>query len=120
MDAAEPAGDHAGRLTFLPQEEPLGYGHAVWCAREFAGDAPFLHMIGDHVFVSRAEEGTAEQIVAAARTQDCAVSGVQPTRESLLPYFGTVSGQRVPGARGLYAIERVTEKPTPTEADYLI
>lgn len=110
------AGDHARRLTFVPQEEPLGYGHAVWCAREWVGDRAFLHMIGDHVFVSD-EEGSAAQIAAAGRTHDCAISGVQPTRESLLPYFGAVGGQRVPGHKGLYLVERVAEKPTPTEAE---
>src|SRR4051794_4531925 len=34
------------RLCFADQPEPLGYGHAVWCAREFAGDQPFLLLLG--------------------------------------------------------------------------
>ena len=111
------AGEYAERITFVRQEEPLGYGHAVWCARDFAADAPFLHMIGDHVYISRDSRGCAEQIVAAARAQECALSGVQPTRESLLPYFGAIGGHRVPGTKDLYAVERVAEKPTPTEAE---
>lgn len=111
------AGEHADRLTFVPQEEPRGYGHAIWCARDFVGDAPFLHMIGDHVYVSGDSRGCAAQVVAVAEEQECAVSGVQPTRESLLPYFGVVGGQRVPGRQELYAVERVAEKPTPTEAE---
>lgn len=111
------AGEHAGRLSFVPQEQPQGYGHAIWCARTFVQDAPFLHMIGDHVYVSGEGRGCAAQVVAVAADQQCAVSGVQPTRESLLPYFGAVGGQRVPGTQDLYAIERVAEKPTPTEAE---
>jgi UTP--glucose-1-phosphate uridylyltransferase len=111
------AGEHADRLTFVPQEEPRGYGHAIWCARGFVGDAPFLHMIGDHVYVSGDARGCAAQVVAVAEEQECAVSGVQPTRESLLPYFGVVGGQRVPGTQDLYVVERVAEKPTPTEAE---
>jgi UTP--glucose-1-phosphate uridylyltransferase len=111
------AGEHASRLHFVPQTEPCGYGHAVYCAREFVGDAPFLHMVGDHVYVSGGEQGCAQQLVAAAEGQACAVSGVQPTRENLLPYFGAVGGKRVPGAAHLYEIERVVEKPTPTEAE---
>jgi UTP--glucose-1-phosphate uridylyltransferase len=42
---------------------------------------------------------------------------VQASRESLLPYYGTVGGRRVTGRQDLYAIEDVVEKPTPTEAE---
>jgi UTP--glucose-1-phosphate uridylyltransferase len=113
----EAAGDHAGRLHFVPQEAPLGYGHAIYCARDFVGDAPFLHMVGDHIYISGGVRGCAAQLVEVAQAQDCAVSGVQPTRENLLPYFGAVGGQRVKGTQDLYEIERVVEKPTPTEAE---
>lgn len=114
---AQVAGEHADRLRFIAQNEPLGYGHAVYCAREFTGNDPFLHMIGDHVYVSGSEQGCAEQLVAAASVHECSVSGVQPTRENLLPFFGAVGGQRVKNSHGLYSIDRVIEKPTPTEAE---
>jgi UTP--glucose-1-phosphate uridylyltransferase len=42
---------------------------------------------------------------------------VQATRETLLPYYGTVGGQRVAGRESLYTIDTVIEKPTPTEAE---
>jgi len=111
------AGGHAGRLSFVAQNEPRGYGHAVSCAREFVGEESFLHMIGDHVYISGNTKSCAEQIIEVARRESCAVSGVQPTRENLLPYFGAVGGQRLKGKSGLYQIERVVEKPTPTEAE---
>jgi UTP--glucose-1-phosphate uridylyltransferase len=114
---AKEAGDQAGRLHFVPQENPLGYGHAVYCAREFVGNAPFLHLVGDHLYISRSGEGCASHLVKVAENQACAVSAVQPTRESLLPYFGTVGGQRVPERPDLYRVERVIEKPTPTKAE---
>jgi UTP--glucose-1-phosphate uridylyltransferase len=56
-------------------------------------------------------------LVSVASVETCAVSAVQATRETLLPYYGTVGGRRVPGRKDLYAVERVTEKPTPTEAE---
>jgi UTP--glucose-1-phosphate uridylyltransferase len=111
------AGGHAGRLSFVAQNEPRGYGHAVSCAREFVGRESFLHMIGDHVYISGNTKSCAEQLIEVARRESCAVSGVQPTRENLLPYFGAVGGQRLKGKSGLYLIERVAEKPTPTEAE---
>ncbi len=113
----EAAGEHAGRLQFVPQIEPLGYGHAVYCAREFIQNEPFLHMVGDHIYVRTSAAGFAQQLVELAETHSCSVSGVESTRENLLPYFGTVGGQRVKGTQDLYLIERVVEKPTPTEAE---
>ena len=42
---------------------------------------------------------------------------MQPTRESLLPRYGTVGGRRVPPLANLYRVDTVIEKPTPTEAE---
>jgi UTP--glucose-1-phosphate uridylyltransferase len=114
--AAE-AGDHAGRLHFVYQEQRLGYGHAVYCARDFADSEPFLHLVGDHLYVSRRDEGCAQQLVQVANREACSVSAVQSTREHLLPFYGTVGGQRVPERADLYRIETVIEKPTPTIAE---
>ena len=111
---AKAAGDQAARIRFLPQDEPLGYAHAVYAARGFTGQGPFLHLVGDHVHTGGAG---AKRLVEVAQAESCSVSAVQPTRESLLPHYGTVGGQRVAGRPDLYRIERVLEKPTPTEAE---
>jgi UTP--glucose-1-phosphate uridylyltransferase len=111
------AGDHAGRLHFVHQPEPLGYGHAVHCAKGFVGRDPFLHLVGDHLYVSRNDQGCAQQLVKVAQVEACAVSAVQATRESLLPYYGAVGGGRIAGRRDLYQVDTVIEKPTPTEAE---
>jgi len=114
---AEVAGDQAGRLHFVAQPQPLGYGHAIHCAGDFVGQDPFLHLVGDHLYLSREKQSCAQQLVAVAETEVSAISAVQATRESLLPYFGTVGGQRMAGKPGLYKVETVIEKPTPTEAE---
>lgn len=113
----EAAGEHAERLHFVTQDAPRGYGDALYQARAFAGDAPFLHMMGDHIYISHTEHGCARQLVETAQAQACAVSGVQPTRENLLPLFGTVGGQRVKGTQDLFLVDQVIEKPTPTQAE---
>lgn len=110
-------GHRAAHLHFVHQQEPLGYGHAVYCAREFAAGDPFLHLVGDHLYVSREQRSCAQQLVAVAEVQQCAVSAVQATRETLLPYYGAVGGQRVQGHAGHYEVETVIEKPTPTVAE---
>jgi UTP--glucose-1-phosphate uridylyltransferase len=114
---AKVAGDHAGRLRFVHQTEPRGYADAVYCARDFVREEPFLHLVGDHLYVSRAGTGCAQQLVEVAESESCAVSAVQATREGLLPHFGTVGGQLVHGRPDLYRIDTVVEKPTPTEAE---
>jgi len=111
------AGDLAGRLHFVEQPEPRGYGHALHCARSYVGNDPFLHLVGDHLYVSRQRARCARQIVQMAESEACSVSGVQPTRENVLTFYGTVGGRRVQGQNNLYEIENVVEKPTPTEAE---
>ncbi len=114
---AKLAEDAGGRLRFVEQHESRGYGHAVWCAHHFVGDDAFLHLVGDHIYVGESGTGCAQQLVEVATAESCAVSAVQVTRENLLPYFGTVGGQRAAGRQGLYRVETVIEKPTPTEAE---
>jgi len=113
---AQAAGRHAGAVRFVPQQQPRGYGHAIYCAREFVGSEPFLHMVGDHLYIC-ATKPCVRRLVELAETEACSASGVQPTRESLLPRFGAVAGRRMPGQPGVYRVETVIEKPTPTEAE---
>ncbi len=114
---ADVSGEHAGRLHFVPQTEALGHGHAVYCAHGFVGEEAFLHLVGDHLYVSNSDKGCAQRLVEVASLESCTVSAVQPTRESLLPYYGTVGGRRVGGKPDLYQVETVIEKPTPTQAE---
>lgn len=114
------AGTHAVRLTFIEQVEPLGYAHAVVCASSFVQSAPFLLLVGDHLYISRCEKGCAQQLVELASAENCTVSAVQATHESKLPYYGAVGGKRLSSSAGLYEVSDVLEKPTPTQAEQLL
>jgi UTP--glucose-1-phosphate uridylyltransferase len=111
------AAAHGGRLTFIEQAHPFGYAHAVHITRSFCQDDPFLLLVGDHLSLSTKEKGCAQQLVEIARAENCAVSAVQPTHESKLPYYGAVGGRLIQSAQRLYQVEAVLEKPTPTEAE---
>ncbi len=113
----EAAGDFARSLAFVEQPVPRGYGEALWRAAQFVGDEPFVHLVSDHLYISRLPRRCAQQLVDVAEAEQCSVSAVQPTRESMLRYYGAVGGSRVAGRTGLYQIERVLEKPTPTTAE---
>lgn len=111
------AGSFHGKLHFVEQAAPLGYGHALLCAREFVGKEPFLHFVSDHLYVSAESRRCAQQLVEIASAEDCSVSAVQATRENMLPYYGAVGGKGVAHRERMYSVECVIEKPTPTEAE---
>jgi UTP--glucose-1-phosphate uridylyltransferase len=111
------ASKHASRLQFVEQTSPLGYGHAIQCARNFTGNESFLLLVGDHLYLTHQAKSCAEQLTEVAKAESCCVSAVQATHESKLPYYGTVGGRLAPGRQRLYQIEKVIEKPTPTEAE---
>jgi UTP--glucose-1-phosphate uridylyltransferase len=114
---AAAAGPFGKRLQFVEQKAARGYGHAVYCAREFVGAEPFLLLVGDHLYVSGSGQGPAQQLLEIARAENCAISAVQATHESKLPYYGAVGGHLVHGRKGLYEISQMLEKPTPTQAE---
>jgi UTP--glucose-1-phosphate uridylyltransferase len=112
---SQAAGDSS--IQFIEQTEPLGYGHALFSARGFVNDAPFLHLVGDHLYIGSNGESSAGRLVRLAEAESCCVSAVQETRETLLGRYGTIGGQRIAGSENVYRVERVMEKPTPTEAE---
>jgi UTP--glucose-1-phosphate uridylyltransferase len=114
---AAAASGQGGRLQFMEQKAGKGYGHAVLRAREFVGNSSFLLLVGDHLYVSGTEKRAAQQLVERAAVENCSISAVQATHESKLPYYGSVGGRLVAGAKGLYEVAEVLEKPTPTEAE---
>ena len=114
---ARAAGQHANRLTFIEQTNPKGYGDALFRAKEFVGEEPFLHLISDHVYISHGTVGCAKQVVELAREENCVVSAVQETRETRLPYYGVIGGVRDGNRDDTYSVTSVVEKPTPTRAE---
>lgn len=43
----------AGKVAYTRQQEPMGLGHAVWCARNMIGDEPFAVLLADDLILSR-------------------------------------------------------------------
>ncbi len=113
----EAAGELSAHLVFIEQHQPRGYGDALHRAAEFINQESFIHLVGDHLYVSGVAKRCAQQLVEVAEAHNCAVSAVQATRENMLPYYGVIGGRRVQGQKNVYEIERVVEKPTPTEAE---
>jgi len=114
---ASAVGPHRNRIRFIEQTQPLGYGHAVLSAHSFTGTEPFLLLVGDHLYVAKGQKSCARQLIEIATAEASAVSAVQATHESKLPFYGTVGARRLQGKTGLYQVDEVIEKPTPTVAE---
>lgn len=112
------AGDFGDFVTFLPQDTPRGYAHAILCAEAFVEQSSFLLSVADHLFVgARHANNCFEQLIEAGETLQASVSAVQATPESEIRRFGTIGGQRVEGRDDLLRITEVVEKPNPTLAE---
>lgn len=111
------AGNHASRLVFCEQDEPRGYGDAILRAQDFIDSEAFLHLVSDHLYVSKSNQSCAAQLCEVAAAQECSVSAIQATRENEIIYFGTVGASPVPKNDRLYTVNSVVEKPTPTVAE---
>jgi UTP--glucose-1-phosphate uridylyltransferase len=53
LEALEPTRFPPGAIVSVRQQEPLGLGHAVWCARDIVGDEPFAVLLPDEVMVGQ-------------------------------------------------------------------
>jgi UTP--glucose-1-phosphate uridylyltransferase len=111
--ASEKLGAFGERVHFAEQNSPEGFGHAVYQAKAFVGDEPFLLLLGDHVYISDTKDRCARQLIRVyEQYQLDAVTGVQPTLERLLHLFGTIRGAPVDANRGIYKAELIIEKPS--------
>lgn len=117
VDWAKREADNINKLIssiqFQEQQEPLGYGHAVYSARTFVGNEPFLLLLGDYLYVSNvAGKRCAAQLIELATGEGCSVSAVNPTIEHQIGRYGTLTGKQMQQYGGVYQIERIIEKPS--------
>src|SRR3954470_4849609 len=111
--ASEKLGSFGERFHFAEQKSPEGFGHAVYQAKEFAGDEPFLLLLGDHVYISDVKDRCALQLIKVFEQYMLdAVTGVQPTVERQLHLFGTIRGEPIEPNKGIYRAELIVEKPS--------
>jgi UTP--glucose-1-phosphate uridylyltransferase len=110
---SEKLGAFGERLHFAEQHTPEGFGHAVYQAKKFVGDEPFLLMLGDHVYISDIKDRCARQIIKVYEQYMLEViTSVQPTVERQLHLFGTIKGQPIDANKGIYKAELIVEKPS--------
>ncbi|WP_139491127.1 UTP--glucose-1-phosphate uridylyltransferase GalU [Brevibacillus dissolubilis] len=81
-------------IHYIRQKEPLGLGHAVYCARKFIGNEPFAVLLGDDIIHS--EVPCLKQLIDVYEAQQQSVIGVQRVPLSETNKYGIVSpGQQI-------------------------
>ncbi|TAD84893.1 MAG: UTP--glucose-1-phosphate uridylyltransferase [Sphingomonadales bacterium] len=104
-----------GNCAYVRQQEPLGLGHAIWCARAIVGDEPFAIFLPDELMVAR-EGGTGcmKQMVDAYSEVGGNLISVLEVPMAQVSSYGVIA----PGAQdgALTEVTGLVEKPPVAEA----
>jgi UTP--glucose-1-phosphate uridylyltransferase len=102
----------AGQVVFTRQQEPLGLGHAVWCAREIVGDQPFALLLPDMLF--KGTPGVLKQMMETYEETGGNVIAVEEVPMEEVHNYGVVA--RGPGTDESFAVTGMVEKPSREDA----
>ena len=102
----------AGSIVSVRQQEPLGLGHAVWCARDIVGDEPFAVLLPDDLMWGR--PGCLRQMTEAYEKVGGNIICAQDVPREKTSSYGIIT----PGARdgALTEVKGLVEKPKPEDA----
>lgn len=98
------------RITVLTQAEQQGFGHAVFCTRNWVNNEPFLLLLGDHVYTSPIESSCAAQMVEIYQQAGTSVIGITVMNADIIHKAGCVSGKWQ--SESILDIAQIYEKPT--------
>lgn len=100
-------------IHYIRQKEPLGLGHAIYCAHRFIGDEPFGVLLGDDIVYS--EKPCLLQLIEEFNEHNAPILGVQPVPSQDVSKYGIISINKMLKA-DLFSIESMVEKPKVEEA----
>jgi UTP--glucose-1-phosphate uridylyltransferase len=102
----------AGQASFTRQQEPLGLGHAVWCARELVGNEPFALLLPD-MFI-HASPGCLSQMMQVYDEHRGNVIAVEEVPQDQVHRYGVVGKGEAAGDG--FRITSMVEKPKVEDA----
>jgi len=94
-------------IHYIRQKDPMGLGHAVWCARKFIGDEPFAVLLGDDIV--QAETPGLKQLINQFDETQRSVVGVQQVPDEETDRYGIVDPSTKEDRR--YKVDHFVEKP---------
>ncbi len=101
-----------GQTSFTRQQEPLGLGHAVWCARKIVGNEPFALLLPDMLI--KAEPGVLSQMMQAYEQRGGNIIAVEEVGIDEVSSYGVVG--RGKGEDEAFEITKMVEKPAVKDA----
>ncbi len=112
LEALAPSRSGYGEIVTIRQQQPLGLGHAVWCARDIIGDEPFAVLLPDEVM--RGRPNCLAQMMAAYEQVGGNIVAALEVDPSETHKYGVVD----PGTRTgpLTEVRGLVEKPAPGTA----
>ena len=104
----------AGTTSFTRQQQPLGLGHAVWCARDIIGDEPFALLLPDMLHMTKTGasngKGCLASMVEAYEKTGGNMIAVYEVPDDQTNQYGII-GKGAEAAPGVHAIAAMVEKP---------
>ena len=101
-----------GSMVTVRQQEPLGLGHAIWCARAFIGDDPFAILLPDDLIL--ADKPCLQQLADAYRETGGSVVAVTEVPRDYTNRYGILETGEDDGR--LVEVTGLVEKPDPAVA----
>src|SRR5580700_2139035 len=102
-----------GSVGFVRQQQPLGLGHAVWCARHFVGDEPFAVLLPDDLLVGK-PGGMAQMMEAYKRVGGGMIVAAEEKPIEETNRYGVIDPGAVDG--NVVEVKNIVEKPDPQNA----
>lgn len=100
--------------VYTRQNEALGLGHAVLCAKKLVGDEPFAVILADDMVQTSGQPSCLEQMVALHNQEKCSVIAVESVPKELTDKYGVISGGKQKA--GATVLDGIVEKPEPEDA----
>jgi len=101
-----------GTIIYTRQKEPLGLGHAVWCARDIIGDEPFAVLLADDLIKSKTP--LLAQMVKQFDRLRASIAAVIEIDPAETQKYGII--EKGEGFDGVIRIKHLIEKPPPEKA----
>ena len=112
LDPLVPSRAPAGEIVSLRQQQPLGLGHAVWCARHIVGEEPFAVLLPDDLMIGK--PGALKQMVDAYQGLGGNIVCAQEVPAEKTGSYGIITPGAANGA--VTEVKGLVEKPNPAEA----